>query len=343
VSTRPAEDRPGVAGAARYAASEGAGSALKTAGQPESDPGALDIRSALKEAMARLRAADVPSHTLAAELLLMHVLGRDRTWLYAHPEERFETDAAAKYFALVARRAAGEPTQYLTGKQEFWGLEFEVTPAVLIPRPETEHVVEVALERLGVRSMARRSGARESGARLRIADAGTGSGCLAVALARELPQAGVFATDISAAALEVARRNAARHGVARRIHLLQTDLLEALTVSPVATSHESLPFDLIVSNPPYVARAEAASLQREVREHEPEAALFGGPTGVEIYTRLTEQAGRLLRSGGTLVLELGYGAADHVRALVTAQGIWVNTSITKDLAGIPRVLATERA
>ncbi len=184
----------------------------------------MDIRAALKEGMARLRAAQVASHTLAAELLLLHILGRDRAWLYAHPEERIEPEAAEKYFALIARRAAGEPTQYLTGKQEFWGLEFEVTPAVLIPRPETEHVVEVALERLGPRGIKLRLDTGEPSAPLRVADVGTGSGCLAVALAHELPHATVFATDISAAALEVARRNAARHGVADRIHFVRERL-----------------------------------------------------------------------------------------------------------------------
>jgi len=215
---------------------------------------------------------------------------------------------------------------------------------VLVPRPETELLAE-----LGWHSL---SELKTQDARRKTAlDFGTGSGCIAVALARELRHAEIFATDISATALEVARRNAARHGVSGRIQFVQTDLLSAFVVSPLATSHSlaltesegPLPFDLIVSNPPYVAREDAASLQREVREHEPETALFGGPTGVEIYARLAEQAGRLLRSGGTLVLELGFGAADQVRALVAAQGIWVNTSITKDLAGIPRVLATERA
>ena len=133
----------------------------------------MDVRAALAEAMARLRAAQVPSHALAAELLLMHAVGRDRAWIYAHPEAPLDSNVAENYFALVARRAAGEPVQYLTGRQEFWGLEFEVTPAVLIPRPETEHVVEAALERLSARGA--------SGQPLRIADVGTGSGCLAVA------------------------------------------------------------------------------------------------------------------------------------------------------------------
>src|SRR5271169_5483898 len=185
----------------------------------------MDIRGALKEAIARLRAAEVPSYSLAAELLLMHALGRDRTWLYTHPETVLDPAASDKYFTLVARRASGEPTQYLTGKQEFWGLEFEVTPDVLIPRPETEHVIEVALERLGPRGIKINMVTRTPSPPLRTADVGTGSGCLAVALAHELPHAEIFATDISAPALEIARRNASRHGVADRIHFLHCDLL----------------------------------------------------------------------------------------------------------------------
>ncbi len=296
---------------------------------------AMDVRAALKQAMARLRAAQVPSHALAAELLLMHVLERDRAWLYTYPEAPLESAAAKNYFALVARRAAGEPVQYLIGKQEFWGLEFEVTPAVLIPRPETEHLVEVALERLSPRGA--------SGLPLRIADVGSGSGCLAVALARELPRAEVFATDISAAALEVARRNAARHAVSDRIHFLQTDLLESLLHKPRVTNHESHLFDLIVSNPPYVARDEAASLPREVREHEPQEALFAGAAGVEIYARLIEQAGSLLRAGGIVVVELGYGSAERVREMFHVKQCWRDVSVANDLAGIPRVLSAALA
>jgi release factor glutamine methyltransferase len=296
---------------------------------------ATDVRAALKDGMTQLRAAKVPSSTLAAELLLMHALGRDRTWLYTHPEAELDASVAREYFALIARRAAGEPTQYLTGKQEFWGLEFEVTPAVLIPRPETEHVIEVALERLGARGIKINMRTGEPSPPLRIADVGTGSGCLAVALARELPHAEIFATDISAAALEVALRNAARHRGASRIRFLEGDLLRPVPLSPGS-------FDLIVSNPPYVAQDDAATLPCEVREHEPHAALFGGPSGIEIYERLTKQAGEALRSSGVLVLELGYDSAQHVRAILVAQRHWVNVSVTHDLAGIPRVLAAER-
>jgi release factor glutamine methyltransferase len=295
-------------------------------------PRTADVRAALREGIARLRTAGVPSDTLAAELLLMHALGRDRTWLYSYPETPLEQADAEKYFALIARRAAGEPTQYLTSKQEFWGLEFEVNPAVLIPRPETEHVIEVALERLGGLGAKTDS---HAAAPLRIADVGTGSGCIAVALARELPHAEILATDISAEALEVAGRNAARHGVSDRIRFMNCDLLSGVERSGTQ-------FDLIVSNPPYVARDDAGQLQREVSEHEPDVALFGGRTGVEIYSRLIEEAASLLRSGGILVLELGYNSAAHVEGLLRLELGWTRVKITNDLAGIPRVISAER-
>ncbi|MGA8407405.1 MAG: peptide chain release factor N(5)-glutamine methyltransferase [Candidatus Acidiferrales bacterium] len=319
-----------------------------------------NIRTALKEGMSRLRAVGTPSHTLATELLLMHALGRDRAWMYAHVEEPLADAECEKFFALIARRAAGEPTQYLTGKQEFWGREFAVTPAVLIPRPETEHVMEVALARLGERGIKIHMDTGVPRAKLRVADVGTGSGCLAVALAWELPHADVYATDISAPALEIAQRNAARHNVADRVHFSQCDLLAGLqdansrTVGarhavpvvsaarvPGSAPPESL-FDLIVSNPPYVALEEARNLQREVRDHEPHQALFGGRTGVEIYGRLIEQARALLRDRGILVLELGHDSAEYVRGIFDEQSGWTNASITMDLAGIPRVLAAER-
>ncbi len=317
---------------------------------PNSNP--MDVRAALKEGMAQLRTAQVPSHTLATELLLMHALERDRAWIYSHPEESLDPATAQKFLALIARRAAGEPVQYLTGKQEFWGLEFEVTPAVLIPRPETEHVMEVSLARLGERGIKIHMDTGAPRETLRVADVGTGSGCLAVALAWELPHAEVFATDISESALEVARRNAARHKVADRIHFLQCDLLTGLeNADPgsagarhavLASLQNETLFDLIVSNPPYIARGEAAQLQREVRDHEPHSALFGGPTGVEMYQRLIDQARDLLRDRGILVLELGRDSADHVRAIFGAQPEWTKVAITMDLAGIPRVLAAER-
>jgi release factor glutamine methyltransferase len=304
----------------------------------------IDIRSVLKQAMAQLRAAEIPSHTLAAEVLLMHTLGRDRAWVYSHHEEVLDAAIAQKYFALISRRAAGEPTQYLTGHQEFWGLEFEVTPSVLIPRPETEHVMEVALARLGERGLKIHMDTGLPRASLHIADVGTGSGCLAIALAYELPHAKIIATDISVAALEVARSNAGRlsvppHNVADRIHFIEADLLP-----PLPAGNQSPVFDLIVSNPPYIADSESAALQREVRDHEPHTALFAGPTGIEIYVRLVRQAEVQLRDRGIFVLELGHDSAEPVRALFDASpASWTNVSITMDLAGIPRVLAAERA
>src|ERR1700676_4317506 len=190
----------------------------------------MDVRTALKQGIAQLRQANVPSFTLAAELLLLHSLGKDRTWLYAHSEELLSEGDAQHFQALLTRRAAGEPTQHLTGRQEFWGLEFEVTPDVLIPRPETEHVIEVALDRLALREI--RAGRKQtlSGDGLQIIDVGTGSGCIAIALAKQLPGARFVATDISAAALAVAHRNAVRHGVANLIHFAEGSLLNGLTV-----------------------------------------------------------------------------------------------------------------
>ena len=287
----------------------------------------MNVRTALREAIVRLESERVPSAPLAAELLLLHVLGRDRAWIYAHPEALLDGDQWRQYFDLVARRAAGTPVQYLTGVQEFWGLEFEVTPDVLIPRPETEHVVEAALAL---------AAARKSET-LRIADVGTGSGCLAVALATELPRARIFATDVSAAALRIAQRNAAKHGVSTRIEFLECNLLDAfLQEASLAAA-----FDLVVSNPPYVALADAASLPREVREHEPAAALFAGESGLDVYAPLIAQAEQLLAPGGALVLELGYHAADHVRVLLTAP-LWRDTAIADDLAGIQRVASAIR-
>jgi release factor glutamine methyltransferase len=302
----------------------------------------MDVRAALKEGIARLRATKVPSDTLAAELLLMHALGRDRTWLYTNPEHPLDAVTAEKYFALIARRSSGEPTQYLTGKQEFWTLEFDVTPAVLIPRPETEHVIEVALERLGERGIRINMKTGAPSPTLHIADVGTGSGCIAVALAHELPHAKIIATDISVPALAVARHNATRHQVADRIEFEEADLFERVSHESRITIREPQLFDVIVSNPPYIAHTDAASLPAEVRDHEPHSALFGGPGGVEIYSRLIQQSGARLKPGGFLVLELGYDSATAVRKMFHMEHCWANISITDDLAGIPRVIAAER-
>jgi release factor glutamine methyltransferase len=298
---------------------------VKLVANPSIAAAANEVRAALRAAIVRLEKAKVPSAPLAAELLLMHVLQRDRTWLYAHPEFELSPEDAAAYAQLIERRSEGVPTQYLTGRQEFWGLEFEVGPGVLIPRPETEHVIEVALERLGTRRA-------ES---LRIADVGTGSGCIAISLARELPRSQIVATDISAAALDYAQRNAARHSVSNRIQFLNAYLLEAAIEAPNSAGTR---FDLIVSNPPYVGRGDAASLPREVREHEPPDALFAGDNGLQIYPALIEQAARKLAPNGILVLELGYNGAQYVGSLLSAPH-WSDLRFTRDLAGIERVIS----
>jgi release factor glutamine methyltransferase len=286
---------------------------------------AENLRGALRSGIAGLEESGVPSAPLAAELLLIHVLRCDRTWLYAHPEYELSADQAAAYVQLIERRGEGVPTQYLTGRQEFWGLEFEVGPGVLVPRPETEHVIEVALARLGSRRT-------ES---LRIADVGTGSGCIAIALAHELPKAEIIATDISAVALDYARKNARRHGVTDRIHFHNANLLAFDAAALTGT--RSL-FDVIVSNPPYVGRNDTANLPREVREHEPAEALFAGDEGLDLYAPLIHQAARALSSKGIFVAEIGHTGAEHVAALLSGPP-WSGLMVTRDLAGTERVIS----
>jgi release factor glutamine methyltransferase len=319
-----------------------------------------DVRTALKQSITQLRDANVPSFTLAAELLLLHTLGKERTWLYSHPEAPVSVADVERFNKLLERRAAGEPTQYITGKQEFWGLEFEVTPDVLIPRPETEHVIEVALDRLALREI--RAGRKQTltGQTLQIIDVGTGSGCIAIALAKELPGARIIATDISATAIAVARRNAARHAFSDCIRFIECNLLSDAAISDATTwvvgaqpaapllSKASTPdavhsrlFDLIVSNPPYVGRNEKDSLMREVRGHEPEVALYGGEEGYELYADLIAQAAQHLKPGGILVLELGHNGLPAVKPLLDLPH-WTNVAVTRDLAGIDRVIAAER-
>jgi release factor glutamine methyltransferase len=275
------------------------------------------LRQHLAEAAAQLTAAGVDKPRLTAELLLAHALGRERSYLYAHPEENLANAAATAFTGLVRRRAEGTPLQYLTGVQEFHGRSFAVSPAVLIPRPETELVVAAALDLL------------PPDAATRIVDVGTGSGCIAVTLALERPSATLVATDISAAALAVARGNAAALGA--RVEFVQTDLLAAAPGR----------FDLIVSNPPYIADGDWTGLQREVRDYEPRTALLAGPTGAEVYTRLIPQAHAALSPGGWLVLELGYDSAPAVRALL-APG-WTAVATRRDEQGWDRVLTALKA
>ncbi len=290
------------------------------------------VRSCLRQAIEQLAAAQVPSATLAAELLLMHVLERDRTFLYAHPEIELSLEEQRAYRHVLGRRADGTPTQYLTGRQEFWGLPFAVAPGVFIPRPETEHVVEVALAIVRERLMKPNA---------RIVDVGTGTGCIALALAFELPAAETLATEISEEALALARANADSLGLTSHVQFLRSDLLDSFLESSGArsTKHDAR-FDLIVSNPPYVSPDDAPQLPREVREHEPAAALFSPDEGLAVTGRLIEQAAQLLSPDGYLVLELGYLMSGRVRSLL-GEG-WTNVEITPDLRGIPRVLSAQK-
>ena len=297
------------------------------------------LRALLKQGIGHLRGANVPSYTLGAELLLLHVVGRDRTWIYSHPEDIVSESAAEAYLQLIARRAKGEPTQHLTGKQEFWGLEFCVSPDVLIPRPETEHLIEVALDRLAVREILAGRPPRLTGQDITLVDVGTGSGCIAIALAKELPAATIYATDVSPVALKMAQRNATRLGFSDRIHFVESNLFTAF--SPLATPHLPFSFDLIVSNPPYVSRRDADCLSIEVREHEPQLALYGGEEGYEFYAELISQAAERLNPTGLLVLELGYDSLPAVQPFLGPDK-WANIGVTNDLAGIPRVLSAER-
>jgi len=281
----------------------------------------MRLQEALRQGFAVLEEAGVPSPRLAAELLLMHAAGCDRTCLYAHPERELSDAERVLYGRYLNERMHGKPTQYIIGRQEFWGLEFRVTPAVLIPRPETEHVVERAIE------LARGGADGAPAGALAIIDVGTGSGCIAVALAGSVPGAQVFATDISAASLAVAADNAQRL-VGRRIGFCRADLLSGIADATM---------DIVVSNPPYVPLTQAAGLQREIREFEPAVAVFAGDHGPEIYARLIPEAARVLRPGGWVVLELGFGMLDHVRAMFGAG--WADIDVRPDLAGIPRVIS----
>ena len=275
--------------------------------------------------MAALTRNEVPSPRMNAELLLRHILGCDRAYLFAHPERQLTEDEQSRYAAALAERSRGLPAQYITGHQEFWGMDLIVTPAVLIPRPETEHIIEAVLELVKSGVGAVHSPERE----LRIADVGTGSGCIAIALAKELPQAEIHATDISSAALDIARANAARHQLNARIHFHQADLLAGLTP----------PFDIIVSNPPYVGESEEDQVQLEVRKFEPHSAIFGGPTGSEIIARLVPQARNLLRPEGWLILEISGTIVDRVRELLHE---WPDVDVLRDLQSIPRVVRARK-
>ncbi len=284
----------------------------------------MQLKQAIDSAYQLFIEHDVPSPRLNAELLLMFVLARERAYLYAHPERELTTDEQAQYEDVIRERARGCPTQYITGHQEFWGLDLLVSPAVLIPRPETEHVVETVLE------LVKEYGFDGPG-RIRLLDVGTGSGCIALALASELPQTEIHACDISEEALEIARINAARLVLGGKVLFRKSDLLSV---------YAGEKFDFIISNPPYVGEVDADKVQKQVREFEPRIAVFSGHEGMDIYRRLIPQAHEHLRPGGWFVSEIGFSEEAKVRELLAG---WTDIQVTPDLQGIPRVIAARKA
>jgi release factor glutamine methyltransferase len=248
-----------------------------------------------------------------AEVLLMFSLACDRAYLYAHSDRELTPDEQARYDTALSHRSQGVPSQYITGHQEFWGMDFIVSPAVLVPRPETEHIIEAVLP------LARAIASPN------IVDVGTGSGCIALALAKELRDAEIHATEISPAALEIAEANAARHQLETRVQFHDTDLVRGLPTSY---------FDFVVSNPPYVGESEKDQVQLEVRKFEPRNAVFAGPSGLEVIERLVPAARDVLKPGGWLMFEISGTIADGVRKLLAD---WAEVEIKQDLQGIPRV------
>jgi release factor glutamine methyltransferase len=283
----------------------------------------MTLREALTVAAAEF-AADPHLHATAtrdAELLLLHTLQIPRVTLIAHPDRELTPTQHIAYEKSIARRLQHEPVQYITGEQEFYGLPLKVTPAVLIPRPETEHLVEAVLKALPANYP------------LKIADIGTGSGAIAIALAVHLPQAAITALDISTDALDIALANAREHNVSNRIRFLQSDLLSAV-------DHETTTFDAIVSNPPYIPETDRATLHPQVRDHEPPTALFAGETGLDIYRRLIPQAHTALKPQGLLALEIGHGQEADLTALLAN---WLEVSFVLDLQQIPRVALARKS
>ena len=274
----------------------------------------MTLRDALTEASATITRRD-------AETMLAHLLERDRAWLLAHPEEELTAAQLRALVAMTERRAEREPLQYITGVQEFFGLSLRITPATLIPRPETEHLVEAVL--------AWAAAQLSESPKLKVLDVGTGSGAIAIALAKSLPDAEIVACDVSTAALAVARGNAERLGA--RVRFVESDLLAAFAEYPL--------FDVIAANPPYVPDLDGALLQAEVRDHEPHIALFGGADGLDLYRRLIPQAQAALRAGGLLAMELGFGQSEPLAALL---GGWKDVRFVEDYAGIPRIVLAER-
>ncbi len=281
------------------------------------------IAETLKQASQQLRASSIANDVLDAQTLLAEALGKDRTYLIVNFNEQLGEELLTKFQSLIVRRASGEPVQYITGHQQFFGLEFEVTPDVLIPRPETELIVEETIRLVELDKLTAPA----------ILDVGTGSGCIAVALTRELEDAQVTACDISEAALNIARSNAVRHELANRIRFIHSDLLSAFPETQFA--------DFILSNPPYVAKTELPTLQREVRDWEPHTALTDYGDGLSFYRRLLADSPSRLKQTGYLICELGFGQSEAVLAITDLQ-VWEAPRLLDDLQGIPRTLVLRK-
>lgn len=281
------------------------------------------IAETLKLASQQLRKASIANDLLDAQTLLAEALGKDRTYLIVNFNEQLDEELLANFQSLIARRVSGEPLQYITGHQEFFGLEFAVTSAVLIPRPETELIVEETIRLIENNSIVTPV----------ILDIGTGSGCIAITLARELEDAEIMACDISEAALEIARSNAAKHGLEDRVRLVNSDLLAAFPETQFA--------DFILSNPPYIAAHELPTLQREVRDWEPHSALTDNEDGLSFYRRLFADSPARLKPGGYLICELGFGQSEAVLAMTDLQ-TWSEIRLLDDLQGIPRTLVLHK-
>jgi len=324
----------------------------------------MTLRSSLTRATAQL---DASPHLRAdasrdALVLLLHATNLTRAAYHANPDRPLTPQQASAYAALIARRLTHEPIQYITGEQEFYSLALHVTPAVLIPRPETELLVEAVLAELGCDSVAAQSSSSRQapiGDRLHILDIGTGSGAIAIALAHHLPHAHITATDISPAALALAAANAARYHLTPRIHFLLSDLLARVPHSSRSdgwgseiprvphssrsdewgSENDIIQFDVIVSNPPYVPTSDRPTLHPQVRDHEPATALYAGPDGLEVYRRLIPQAHAALKPNGLLTLELGHHQRDALAALLAG---WHSVRFLNDLQQIPRVVLARK-
>jgi release factor glutamine methyltransferase len=289
----------------------------------------MNLREAITLASNRIALRD-------AETLAAHILACDRAWLLAHPEHELTPDHQTHLEILITRRAAAEPLQYILGSVEFYGLRLRVTPDVLIPRPETEVLVEQVL--LWAASQPVDDLAGPDAARMRFADVGTGSGAIAIALATHLAAAVVTALDLSPAALELAWQNARDHDCSTRIRFLESDLLSAVAAEQAADRHFPR-LDAVVSNPPYVPDTDAPTMQHEVVRHEPHLALFSGADGLDAIRRLIPQSQSVLRAKGLLAFEFGYGQRDAIAQLLTD---WHNVRFIDDYAGIPRIVLATR-